>query len=71
MKSGPPDLFAGSACEASRKKKKKGEKKREGKGDVNTSVESYDVWWQNVSAQLLSGLPFEFEWIGISFTVIS
>lgn len=61
MKSGPPDLFSGSGCEASRKEKEEKKKKRESKGDVNTSMDSYDAWWQNVSAQLLSRLlSFEF-----------
>lgn len=70
MKSGPPDLSSASGYEV--EKKKEEGKKKESKGEVSTIMESYDVWWQNVSAQVLSGLlSFEFEWRRISFTVIS
>lgn len=71
MMSGPSDLFTGSGCEASRKKKNQGKPTRKVR-EMCIPAWKAMMWWQNVSAQLLSGLlPVEFEWIRISFTVIS
>lgn len=52
MMSGPSDLFTGSGCEASRKKKP-GKTHKESKGDVHTSMESYDVVAKCVCSALI------------------